>query len=611
MTRSFLKLAVFFFTFFPLVSIAAIPQYINYQGYLTDSSGTPINGAVTITFKLYDASTGGTQLWTASPSITAVNGLVNKDLGPINLSFDSPVYMGIAVDGDPEMTPRQQLTSVPYAYHAKTVEQDTLTQLSCTIGQIAKWNGSAWACANDDTSGGGAVTSVTAGSGLSGTGTTGDVTLSIPASGVTSAMASFNYAGSSSKGGAANSAADLVCTGCVSGTEIAGSQVVKSVNGSTDTVSFTGGTNVTITPGLPGQFTVSASDTDTLGALTSCANDEVAKWNGTTWACATDDSGSGVPNVKSMNSSDYTTASFNENDTVYIEDNITISSNYAGLNTRSLHVIGGAFIGSGTESIDFNRYSVVDGVYFNNVTISVSPPVTFINCRFEGTITFSASKATILASEFSSGTMNLNNVYINASKLSGVTDTSGTIDVLSNSQITSSTLRVYQLSNNIIETSQMSGIRSAASNYFYESLVEFGARTAFTGNTCRDSTIKLVDSTLAISITGNSFEDAYAGEDQSIFITATSNMWRSITVSSNSFNSAGMLRSIMVSGSPSGSSQLVLITNNTFVSGDQAVGYIGNLPTVVQNNVVRNVSSGIGVSTIGSYLVVQNNTSMP
>lgn len=55
---------------------------------------------------------------------------------------------------------------------------------TCAAGQILKWSGSAWACANDvdtDTNAGGDITDVLAGAGLFGGGATGAVTLDIGA----------------------------------------------------------------------------------------------------------------------------------------------------------------------------------------------------------------------------------------------------------------------------------------------------------------------------------------------------------------------------------------------------------------------------------------------
>jgi len=107
-----------------------IPTLINYQGYLTDSSGTPINAILSITFAIYDA--GATQLWTETqPSVSVSNGLFNVLLGsvsPINTSHLSGVtYLGVRVGADAEMTPRQRLVSVAYALRAAMANNaDTL-----------------------------------------------------------------------------------------------------------------------------------------------------------------------------------------------------------------------------------------------------------------------------------------------------------------------------------------------------------------------------------------------------------------------------------------------------------------------------------------------------
>jgi hypothetical protein len=110
------------------VASAAIPHLINYQGKLTDSNGVPLNGTYNITFRIYNAQTSGNLLWEEphtqanGTQITITNGIFSIMLGsvtPLNLSFDQPYWLSIQVGGDPEMTPRQQITSVGYAINAE------------------------------------------------------------------------------------------------------------------------------------------------------------------------------------------------------------------------------------------------------------------------------------------------------------------------------------------------------------------------------------------------------------------------------------------------------------------------------------------------------------
>jgi hypothetical protein len=109
---------------------AGVPQMINYQGTLTDKNGAAVpNGNYNLLFKIYDVASGGAALWTekwdtTTSQITVVGGIFNAMLGfqnPIPASFfaDHPVtYLGITVGTDSEMLPRQQITSVGYAFTA-------------------------------------------------------------------------------------------------------------------------------------------------------------------------------------------------------------------------------------------------------------------------------------------------------------------------------------------------------------------------------------------------------------------------------------------------------------------------------------------------------------
>jgi hypothetical protein len=104
-------------------AMAAIPGTINYQSYLTDSGGSPINDpAVTISFALYTVPAGGAPFWLETQVVGVSQGLFDVELGSIISfpagAFETPVYLGIAVGGDPEMTPRRPISSVAYAFEA-------------------------------------------------------------------------------------------------------------------------------------------------------------------------------------------------------------------------------------------------------------------------------------------------------------------------------------------------------------------------------------------------------------------------------------------------------------------------------------------------------------
>jgi len=99
---------------------AAPPQTISYQGFLTSSTGTPVNATVSVQFTLYDAASGGATLWTETQNVTVTNGNYSVVLGitPFGLPFNDPYFLGVKVGTDAEMTPRAALTMAPYAHRA-------------------------------------------------------------------------------------------------------------------------------------------------------------------------------------------------------------------------------------------------------------------------------------------------------------------------------------------------------------------------------------------------------------------------------------------------------------------------------------------------------------
>ena len=101
---------------------AEIPRTISYQGVLVDTSGAVVSdGSYDLTFALYDTDGGGTALWSETQSLAVSDGVFSVILGSVevlDLAFDAAYWLGIAVDGGMELTPRMELTSLAYAIHA-------------------------------------------------------------------------------------------------------------------------------------------------------------------------------------------------------------------------------------------------------------------------------------------------------------------------------------------------------------------------------------------------------------------------------------------------------------------------------------------------------------
>lgn len=109
---------------------ATIPASFSYQGTLRDATGALITGPVNLTLKLYKQPTGGAALHTESfANLNIRDGIFSVVVGDSTPAlnpaiFDNPaVYIGIAVNGDPEMLPRQRLHPVPWAMHASTADK--------------------------------------------------------------------------------------------------------------------------------------------------------------------------------------------------------------------------------------------------------------------------------------------------------------------------------------------------------------------------------------------------------------------------------------------------------------------------------------------------------
>ena len=140
----------------------SVPTSISYQGKVTDASGnlvgagTPVNRDVI--FRLYDNATGGTRLYSERQTVTIANGEFSVLIGtgsPLSTETNpgtldavftaAPVgaqrFLGVTVDdgadnnatNDPEISPRQQMTTTAYAFRAKIAEGVTAASITSAM----------------------------------------------------------------------------------------------------------------------------------------------------------------------------------------------------------------------------------------------------------------------------------------------------------------------------------------------------------------------------------------------------------------------------------------------------------------------------------------------
>ena len=275
---------------------AQAPRAINYQGYLTSPNGAAISASMPMVFRIYGVASGGAALHTEPQTVAVTNGIFNVLLGTaaaLTLPFDAQYYLGVTVGADAELSPRQPLAASPYSIRAASAEALATTavvpglQISdasvtaaklasngCTVGQVMQFNGSVWICSSPAASSGGTVTSITAGSGLTGGSITSSGTLAADTTFLQRRIASSCPAGSSIRAIAADGSVtcqtDAIGTGTVTsiatgagltGGPITGSGTIGLASGLT----LLGTTTGTFSGSLTGNVTGSA--TSFTGAL--------------------------------------------------------------------------------------------------------------------------------------------------------------------------------------------------------------------------------------------------------------------------------------------------------------------------------------------------------
>jgi trimeric autotransporter adhesin len=126
--------------------IALSPLYsqvspkFSYQGYLSDHEGNVLNQQVKFHVRLFDSSSGGDLIWEEQhEGVEVVQGVFSIYVGNINslgdIPFDRQYWMSISVD-DVELSPRIELTSIPYCFMARSVEDGAITGEKIAVHSI-------------------------------------------------------------------------------------------------------------------------------------------------------------------------------------------------------------------------------------------------------------------------------------------------------------------------------------------------------------------------------------------------------------------------------------------------------------------------------------------
>jgi hypothetical protein len=150
MGRVIVVLGVIIGLFMASATAAGVPEQLHYSGYLTNEIGEPIDCPdpvqcpvqYTLVFRLYDEASGGNELWEETYSEISIYGgsfhVVLGESNPISAGIlDGPVWVGITVNDNAEMVPRQRVVSAAFALRAGSADQADEATNATQLGGVA------------------------------------------------------------------------------------------------------------------------------------------------------------------------------------------------------------------------------------------------------------------------------------------------------------------------------------------------------------------------------------------------------------------------------------------------------------------------------------------
>lgn len=134
-----------------MTQVFAAPRPINYQGYLTQPDGSPIDTIVAMEVELWTAATAGTLLYSEShAAVTVSSGRFSIEIStgtPVSGSFDADqfqqdTWLALTINGE-LLNPRTRLGSVASSLHSEVAER---LSTSCADGEWVGFRGGGLDC---------------------------------------------------------------------------------------------------------------------------------------------------------------------------------------------------------------------------------------------------------------------------------------------------------------------------------------------------------------------------------------------------------------------------------------------------------------------------------
>lgn len=304
--------------------------------------------------------------------------------------------------------------------------------------------------------------------------------------------------------------------------------------------------------------------------------------------------------IITIDNTNYTTVSTGIDDIINIQGTLNITADYTKLDRTGTSISGGKITGTGTEEVEFGSFSTVKNVQFTDVVIAPTSNTTFINCKFTNVSSFGFNGRFI--------SCDINNCNTLAS-------TNTRIESFIDCEIDNSVFaRVNRVTNCEIDDVILGGDYANSPNSFHVGQIsncviddsEIYLEGDFTGNKTDDVTLHLLEGAQT-AVSGNHFDNAISGQSSTIIVDVTGTAFTNINISGNIFDDPSGSPCVNVTGTFTGSYNLIKISNNTFLRGSSAIGNTSssNVNIAITDNALKSVST-LGVSNGGNVIVRDN-----